>query len=166
MRCVICRMHRCGEPLAGSPTHPLFINRLYVPTSYSDADALTKDFSPLCGSTEPATCLNGVPAAPGSWSHQVHIFAQSHDLFLIIVWSTTVTTFIFECCRLISICGMIPKSAVPICLCFSSLLQVWFAQTAFAKYHGGIDGQFLLPPMESGQIPLIKAQGLAEAISA
>ena len=70
----------CGIHLAGSPTHPLFINRLYVPTSYSDADALTKNFSPLCGSSEPVTCLNGIPAAPVSRSHQFNIFVKSREM--------------------------------------------------------------------------------------
>eukprot|EP00438_Fugacium_kawagutii_P023858 Skav233772 [mRNA] locus=scaffold780:71015:77172:- [translate_table: standard] len=82
------------EGFQGAPTHPLFVNRLYAAQSYSDADALTKNFEPLCSSEEPATCLNGIPA-------------------------------------------------------------VWFAQTAFAKYHGGVDGNFLLPPLESGQIPFV-----------
>ena len=103
-------------------------------------------------------CSTWVPVSSGS-----HFCKEFLNLSFI-TWSTTVTTFLFGCGRLPSICWMIPKSPVSVFPCLSTSLQVWFAQTAFAKYHGGTDGQFLLPPMESGQIPLIKAQGLAEAI--
>ena len=40
--------------------------------------------------------------------------------------------------------------------CFNGIPSVWIAQTAFAKYHGGADGQMLLPPVESGMIPFVK----------
>ncbi|CAK9108284.1 unnamed protein product [Durusdinium trenchii] len=33
---------------AGAATKPLYVNRMYVGTSYSDGDAFTKDFTPLC----------------------------------------------------------------------------------------------------------------------
>eukprot|EP00434_Breviolum_minutum_P004090 symbB.v1.2.003603.t1/scaffold202.1/size271277/14 len=46
-------------------------------------------------------------------------------------------------------------SALP-ATCFYGIPSVWLAQTAFAKYHGGVDGQMLLPPVESGMIPFVK----------
>ena len=73
------------------------MNRQYAATSYSDADAVTRDFKPLCRGN-PESCLNGIPAA-------------------------------------------------------------WFAQTAFGKYHGGLNGNYLLPAMEYGMIPGIKIPG-------
>ncbi|CAK9007166.1 unnamed protein product [Durusdinium trenchii] len=82
------------ESFTGAPVEPLFVNRQYAATSYSDADAITKDFKPLCVEFLPE-CFNGVPA-------------------------------------------------------------VWLAQTAFGKYHGGVNANYLLPAMEYGMIPGIK----------
>lgn len=50
---------------AGAATKPLYVNRMYVGTSYSDGDAFTKDFTPLCLQEEPPCaplcCFYGVP---------------------------------------------------------------------------------------------------------
>ena len=88
------------DSFQGTATKPLFVNRQYAVTSYSDADALTKNFKPICGGDisnilTMDNCLHGIPA-------------------------------------------------------------VWFAQTAFGKYHGGQNGNVLLPAMEYGMIPGIK----------
>eukprot|EP00438_Fugacium_kawagutii_P015840 Skav230432 [mRNA] locus=scaffold1601:121413:122396:+ [translate_table: standard] len=82
------------ESFEGAAVEPLFVNRQYAVTSYSDADAVAKNFKPMCKG-DPEICFNGIPA-------------------------------------------------------------VWFAQTAFGKYHGGLQANTLLPAMEYGHIPGIK----------